>query len=81
MVYTKEGNGVGFLLLSPKGEMIPLSYNLEFDSMNNITEYEALTLGLQVSPNMKIDCLSKIGDSWLAVKYIRGSMPNKTPNA
>jgi len=28
--YSKEENGAGVLLLSPRGEMVPLSYILEF---------------------------------------------------
>lgn len=44
--YSKEGNGVGVLLLSQKGEMIPLSYKMDFDSTYNITKYEALIIGM-----------------------------------
>lgn len=49
--YSKEGNGDGVLVLSPKGHIIPFSYKLNFDSTNNITEYEALVLGLQAAKN------------------------------
>jgi len=61
--YLKEGNGVGVFLISPKVHMIPFSYKLEFDSTNNITEYEASILGLQATKNLGIQCIFVFGDS------------------
>lgn len=51
--YCNEGNGVKVLLRSPEGNFIPLSYKLEFDTTNNIAEYEALALGLQDARDLK----------------------------
>ena len=39
-------NGVGAVLVSPKGQQIPVSIKLNFDCTNNITEYEACIVGL-----------------------------------
>lgn len=47
--YSRDGSGAGTLLISPKGHFIPFSYKLEFDSTNNIIEYEALILGVQAA--------------------------------
>ena len=40
----KEGAGAGIVLISPGGEIISLLYKLEFQTTNNIVEYEALIL-------------------------------------
>lgn len=45
---SKEGNGVGILLVSPEGNLMPLSFKLEFEATNNVAKYEAFLLGLQM---------------------------------
>ena len=42
-------NGVGAVLVSPKGQQIPISVKLNFDCTNNVMEYEACIVGLQVA--------------------------------
>ena len=42
-------NGVGVVLVSSKGQQILVSIKLNFDCTNNITEYEACIVGLQVA--------------------------------
>ena len=69
--YSKEGNGAGVFLRSPKGHIIPFSYKLEFDSTRNITKYEALVLSLQDAKNLGIQCIYFFGDSRLVVKQIK----------
>ena len=64
----KEGYGVGILLISPSQEVITLSYKLEFETTNNIADYEALVLGLRAAKDMAIECLAIFGDSELIVK-------------
>ena len=39
-------NEVRAVLVSPKGQQIPVSVKLNFDCTNNITEYEACIVGL-----------------------------------
>ena len=41
-------NGVGVVLVSQKGQQILVSIKLNFDCMNNVIEYEACIVGLQV---------------------------------
>jgi hypothetical protein len=52
---SKEGSGAGIVFISPTKEVIPMSYKLEFDTTNNISEYEALLLGLKAAKDMGID--------------------------
>jgi ribonuclease HI len=44
---------------------------LEFDTTNNINEYEALLLGLKAAKNMGIDKLFVFGDSELIIHQIK----------
>ena len=43
------GNGVGAILVSLKGQQIPVLVKLNFDCTNDVTEYEACIVGLQVA--------------------------------
>ena len=43
------GNGVGAILVSPKGQQIPISVKLNFDCTNNIIEYKMCIVSLQVA--------------------------------
>ena len=51
---SKEGAGVGVLLISAGGEVISLMYKLEFKTTNNTAKYEALILGLRVAKDLGI---------------------------
>jgi ribonuclease HI len=50
---SKEGLGVGIVIISPSKEVISLSYKLEFETTNNIEE--ALLLGLRAAKDMGIE--------------------------
>ena len=43
---SSDGAGAGFILISPEGEQKMLTCRLEFECMNNTSEYEALVRGL-----------------------------------
>lgn len=62
-----------------KGETIPLSYKFEFDTTNNVTEYEALILFLQATKNLKIDNLLVFGYFESVMKKIKGQFQTKHP--
>jgi ribonuclease HI len=51
---SKESVSVGVIFISPTQEIISLSFKLEFETTNNVVEYEALVLGLKVAKDMKI---------------------------
>jgi ribonuclease HI len=59
---SKESVGVGVVFISPTQEIISLSYKLEFETTNNVVEYEALFLGLRAAKDMKIEELAVFGD-------------------
>ena len=59
-------NGVGTVLVSPKGQQIPVSVKLNFDCTNNIT------VGLQVGLKLGAYDLSVFGDSLLIISQING---------
>jgi ribonuclease HI len=54
-----------------------MSYKLEFDTTNNISEYAALLLGLKAARDMGIDELSVFGDSELIVHQVRDTYQTK----
>ena len=63
-------NGVGAVLVSPKGQQIPVSVKLNFDCTNNITKYEACIVGQQVALEFGTYDLSVFGDSLLIISQI-----------
>jgi ribonuclease HI len=44
---------------------------MEFETTNNIDEYEALVLGLRAAIDMAIDCLAVFGDYELIINQAR----------
>jgi hypothetical protein len=44
--YTLKGEGVGVMLILPKGDILKYAIQLEFLAINNITEYEGLVTSL-----------------------------------
>ena len=68
---SRHGAGAGIILVSPVGEETLHSFCLEFDCTNNVAEYEALLLGLELAREMKINCLNVIGDSDLVVSQVK----------
>jgi ribonuclease HI len=51
---SREGVGAGVVFVSPVQEIISLSYKLEFETTNNVAEYEALVLGLRAAKDMEL---------------------------
>jgi ribonuclease HI len=60
-------------------EIISLSYKIEFETTNNIAEYEALVLGLRVAKDMKIGELAVFGDFELIVHQVKNLYQEKHP--
>jgi ribonuclease HI len=76
---SKEGVGAGVIFVSPTQETISLSYKLEFETTNNVAEYEALVLGLREAKDMGIEELSVFGDVELIVHQIKNLYQTKHP--
>jgi ribonuclease HI len=50
----KTGVGVGLLFISPLGVHIRYIVRLHFPASNNIAEYEALIMGLQIAVELGV---------------------------
>jgi len=61
-----------FSLLPLKEKRLALAYRLEFDATNNVAEYSALILGLELARKMGIKTLKVIGYSDLIVNQVKG---------
>ncbi|XP_070004617.1 uncharacterized protein [Nicotiana sylvestris] len=62
-----KGVGIGAVLVSETGQHYPMSAKLRFLCTNNMAEYEACILGLNMSIDMNIQELLVIGDSDLLI--------------
>ncbi|XP_074292830.1 uncharacterized protein LOC141619707 [Silene latifolia] len=72
------GYGVGILLISPKGEYVPVSLKLDFLATNNAAKYESCLLGLRSAINLNIKNLLVHGDSSLVINQVIGSWKIKS---
>ncbi|KAK1441334.1 hypothetical protein QVD17_07181 [Tagetes erecta] len=68
-----RGTGLGILLKSPQGDIIPQSISCEFQATNNEAEYEALIAGLHLAKDMGIRYLQVFVDSLLITNHFNGS--------
>ena len=66
------GNGIGAVIISPKGSHTPLTARLCFNCTNNMSEYEACIMGLRAAIDLRIKFLSVFGDSALVISQIKG---------
>jgi ribonuclease HI len=67
------------VFVSPAQETISFSYKVEFETTNNVVEYEALVLGLRAAKYMGIEELSIFGDAELIVHQIKNIYKTKHP--
>jgi ribonuclease HI len=74
-----EGAGARVFFVSPTQETISLSYKLEFETTNNVAEYEALVLGLRATKNIGIEEIKMFGDAELIVHQIKNLYQEKHP--
>ena len=66
------GHGICTVLISLEGEYYPFTARLNFDSANNVAEYEACIMGLQEAMAKKVKNLKVYRDSALVIYQIRG---------
>jgi ribonuclease HI len=64
--------GDGVVLISPTKKEVSLSYKIDFNTTNNVVEYEALILGLEAAIKMQVTKLIMFGDSKLVVQQVKG---------
>ena len=64
------GHGIGAILISPKGHYYPAASRLCFECTNNMAEYEACILGLQLALEYDARNLRVYGDSSLVINQV-----------
>ncbi|KAM1506182.1 hypothetical protein ACFXTO_002081 [Malus domestica] len=65
-----DGAGAGVVFMSPQRQVLPYSFQLSELCSNNVAEYQALILGLQMAINMEIAALEIYGDSKLIINQL-----------
>jgi ribonuclease HI len=68
--HSSFGSGAGIVLTAPSKETFYYSYRLEYHCTNNVVEYEALIIGLNLAIDRGIRHLRVIGDSDLIVSQV-----------
>jgi len=66
----RDGPGAGVVFVSPKKHILPYSFVLTQLYSNNVTEYQALSLGLEMAIEMGITDLNICGDSQLVINQL-----------
>jgi ribonuclease HI len=66
----REGQGVGVVLISPRGAVFEQSVPLEYFCTNNQAEYEVILLGLHILISMGVKHVEAFGDSLLVVQEV-----------
>ncbi|XP_071926220.1 uncharacterized protein [Coffea arabica] len=70
---SKEGCGVGLLLISPTREELPYALRFDFRTSNNESEYEALIVGMEIARKLGVRSIKVYSDSQLIVNQVWGS--------
>lgn len=79
--FSKEGFGARvWVSNSGNNHVEGNSYKINFQCINNIAEYQALILGLQLLKNIGAKRISIHGDSELIIKKIKGEYSENTLN-
>ncbi|XP_070008338.1 uncharacterized protein [Nicotiana sylvestris] len=68
---------IGAVLVSEIGQYYPVSAKLRFPCTNNMAEYEACIMGLNLAIDMNIQELLVIGNSDLLVHQVQGEWATK----
>ena len=64
--------GVGVVFISPQNHILPRAFYLTESCSNNVTEYSALLISLQLAHEMGVRYLEAYGDSKLIVNQVKG---------
>ncbi|MCQ7416414.1 ribonuclease HI family protein, partial [Salmonella enterica] len=66
----RSGAGAGIVFISPEKHMLPYSFVLGELCSNNVAEYQALIIGLQMALEIGITYIEVYGDSKLVVSQL-----------
>ncbi|XP_019261758.1 PREDICTED: uncharacterized protein LOC109239622 [Nicotiana attenuata] len=75
----REGAGTGIVFITSQGEVLTYSFTQTQRCSNNVVEYQALILGLEMAVDIKQLQLQVFGDSKLVINQILGSYEVKKP--
>ncbi|KAL0325004.1 UNVERIFIED_CONTAM: hypothetical protein Sradi_5069700 [Sesamum radiatum] len=75
----KEGAGAGVVFVTSEGEILSYSFTMTQNCSNNIEEYQALILGLEIAVDAKQLPLKVYGDSQPVVNQLLGLYEVKKP--
>jgi len=64
--------GVGVVFISPQNHVLPWAFSLTEPCSNNVAEYNALIIGLQLDYEMGVRYLEAYGDSKPIVNQVKG---------
>jgi len=67
-----RGAGVGIVFVMPSGGLVPYSLSLLKLSSNNMAEYEAIIMGVELAIEMCVGQLKVFSDSHLIIQQING---------
>ncbi|GKV44660.1 hypothetical protein SLEP1_g51822 [Rubroshorea leprosula] len=67
---SNKGSGAGAILLGSDGYRSEHALKFNFDATNNMAEYEALLLGLQLATELKVEAIQIYSDSQLVVNQV-----------
>ncbi|XP_031127545.1 uncharacterized protein LOC116029638 [Ipomoea triloba] len=68
----RGGAGAGIVFVTSEGEVLPYSFTLTEQCSNNVAEYQALILGLEIAVDMKQLRINIYGDSKLVINQVVG---------
>ena len=69
---SKQGGGVGIVIISPQGASFEFALPIELMITNNQAEYEAILKGLQLLHEVKAEAIEVFGDSQLIINQLIG---------
>ena len=67
-----KGAGIGVIIVTPEGEVLPFAKRLMFSVTNNMAEYEACIFGVEALVALKVKDVEVYGDSMLVVRQAQG---------
>ncbi|XP_043694145.1 uncharacterized protein LOC122644831 [Telopea speciosissima] len=68
----QKGFGAGVLLVTLEDLYLPMAFCLEFSCTNNIAEYEACAIGLEMALSVGVEKIKVFGDSSVVICQIQG---------
>ena len=66
--------GVGVVFISSQNHVLPRAFSLTESCSNNVAEYNALLIGLQLAHGMGVRYLEAYGDSKLIINQVKANM-------